>query len=53
MSNIKIYNCDCMEMLKNTPDSSIDLIITDPPYDVCCTGGVEIKDTRFLLWVQI
>ena len=28
-----------MEMLKNTPDSSIDLIITDPPYDVCCTGG--------------
>ena len=39
MSNIKIYNCDCMEMLKNTPDSSIDLIITDPPYEICCTGG--------------
>ena len=28
-----------MEMLKNTPDSSIDLIITDPPYEICCTGG--------------
>lgn len=39
MSNIKIYNQDCMEMLKNIPDNSIDLIITDPPYDVSCTGG--------------
>ena len=39
MSNIKIYNSDCMEMLKNIPDSSIDLIITDPPYDISCTGG--------------
>lgn len=39
MSSIKIYNCDCMEMLKKTPDSSIDLIITDPPYEICCTGG--------------
>ena len=39
MSSIKIYNCDCMEMLKNTPDSSIDLIITDPPYEIACTGG--------------
>ena len=39
MSSIKIYNCDCMEMLKNTPDSSIDLIITDPPYEISCTGG--------------
>lgn len=39
MSSIKIYNCDCMEMLKNTPDNSIDLIITDPPYEICCTGG--------------
>jgi site-specific DNA-methyltransferase (adenine-specific) len=28
-----------MEMLKNIPDSSIDLIITDPPYDISCTGG--------------
>lgn len=39
MSNIKIYNQDCMEMLKNIPDNSIDLIITDPPYDISCTGG--------------
>lgn len=39
MSNIKIYNQDCMEMLKNIPDNAIDLIITDPPYDISCTGG--------------
>lgn len=39
MSNIKIFNQDCMEMLKNIPDNSIDLIITDPPYEIACTGG--------------
>lgn len=37
--SIKIYNSDCMEMLGNLPDNSVDLIITDPPYDVACTGG--------------
>ena len=37
--SIKIYNSDCMEMLGNLPDNSVDLIITDPPYDVSCTGG--------------
>ena len=39
MSNIKIYNQDCMEMLKIMPDNSIDVISTDPPYDIACTGG--------------
>lgn len=24
---------DCLELLKNIPDKSIDLIVTDPPYD--------------------
>ena len=27
-----IYNCDCMEMLKEIKSESIDSIITDPPY---------------------
>ena len=29
----KIYNEDCYEAIKNIPDKSIDLIITDPPYE--------------------
>lgn len=28
----KIYNGDCLEMMKKLPDNSIDLIFTDPPY---------------------
>lgn len=29
---IKIYNCDCMDLLKQTPDKYYDLAIVDPPY---------------------
>lgn len=32
MSNIKLYQGDCLEMMKNIEDGSIDLILTDPPY---------------------
>ena len=28
----KLYNDDCLEKLKEIPDKSIDLILTDPPY---------------------
>ena len=31
----KIYNGDCLELIKEIPDGSIDLICTDPPY---CVG---------------
>lgn len=27
-----IYNCDCLVGMKDIPDESIDLIVTDPPY---------------------
>ena len=29
LENIKLYNGDCMEVMKTIPDNSIDLIITD------------------------
>lgn len=29
---IKLYNGDCLEVMKQIPDGSIDLIVTDPPY---------------------
>lgn len=35
----KIYNVDSYEAIKNIPDKSIDLIITDPPYQIDTTGG--------------
>ena len=27
-----IYNVDCYKAIKDIPDKSIDLIVTDPPY---------------------
>ena len=30
----KIYNEDCYEAIKKIPDKSIDLIVTDPPYEI-------------------
>ena len=34
----KIYNADCMQVMKSLPDESIDLICTDPPYKVTPKG---------------
>lgn len=33
MSKIEIFNEDCYQAIKKIPDKSIDLIITDPPYE--------------------
>jgi len=32
MSDIKLYQGDCLEVMKQIPDGSVDLILTDPPY---------------------
>lgn len=36
----KIYNDDCINILKQLPDKSIDLVLTDPPYLLDNHGGV-------------
>ena len=34
MSEIKLYNDDCIVAMKKVADKSIDLIVTDPPYNL-------------------
>jgi site-specific DNA-methyltransferase (adenine-specific) len=34
-----LYNMDCMELLKATPDKFYDLAIVDPPYGIGMGGG--------------
>lgn len=34
MSNIQLYNGDCLEIMKQIPDNSVDLILCDLPYGV-------------------
>lgn len=31
---MKLYHGDCLEMIKMVPDKSVDLVLTDPPYNV-------------------
>lgn len=35
----KIYNADCLEGMKQIPDGSVDLVVTDPPYILENSGG--------------
>ena len=39
---IKLLKGDCLELMKDIPDNSIDLIVTDPPYKLVA-GGVTGK----------
>lgn len=39
MSDIKLYNGDCLELMKSIPDESVNLILTDPPYKITARGN--------------
>lgn len=39
----KIYCMDCLEGMKQLDDKSVDLIVTDPPYNFIANGGGFIK----------
>ncbi len=42
-----IYNEDCYQAIKDIPDNSIDLIITDPPYKIeHLTGAGMLKEKQ-------
>lgn len=46
MSNIELMQGDCLELMKDIPDGSVDLIITSPPYNLGNThhtGGKRFK----------
>ena len=34
MSSINLLQGDCFELMKNIPDESIDMVLTDPPYGI-------------------
>jgi len=33
-TNIKLFQGDCLELMKRIPDDSINLVLTDPPYNI-------------------
>ena len=34
MNQIELWQGDCLELMKNIPDGSVDLVLTDPPYGI-------------------
>ena len=49
--NYKLLHGDCLERMKEIPDGSVDLILTDPPYEVITggrNGGVKGKPSGIL-----
>ena len=47
---MKLFNGDCLEVMQDIPDSSVDLIITSPPYEDISGAGYQAnkKDILFL-----
>ena len=54
---ISIYNCDCMELLKQTPDNYYSLALVDPPYGIGHSllsgekrGSKFVRTTKHVEW---
>jgi site-specific DNA-methyltransferase (adenine-specific) len=49
---IKLWKGDCLELMKNIPDSSVDLVLTDPPYGTTACKWDSIINLE-LMWKQL
>ncbi len=49
---MKLYNGDCLEVMKTIPDKSIDAIITDPPYGTTACKWDSVIPFG-LMWKQL
>ena len=41
--DVKLYQGDCLELMKDIPDGSVDMVLADPPYNI---GVVTKKDGK-------
>jgi len=46
----KVICGDCLEVIRNIPDKSIDLVITDPPYSVSQKGKIINRNIKHYKW---
>lgn len=49
---IKLLNGDCLELMKGIPDGSVDLILTDPPYQITSCKWDKLIPFD-LMWAQL
>ena len=48
----RLYQGDCLEVMKEIPDKSIDLVLTDPPYGTTACKWDTVIDLE-LMWEQL
>lgn len=51
----KLYNGDCLEVLRGLPDKSVDLVVTDPPYDlknINGGGSLSFKESTSISYIR-
>lgn len=56
----RIINADCMDILRELPDKSVDLVLTDPPYGIGAdkmlakkAGEKKENQKRYALFLRI
>ena len=52
MSEIKLYNGDCLEVMKGLPDNSVDCIIADIPYGTTACEWDSVIDLE-KMWAEL
>ena len=51
-SKVELHLGDCLELLKDIPDGSIDLVLTDPPYGTTACKWDSVIDFD-LMWAEL
>ena len=49
-NRVVVWQGDCLKWMKHIPDNSVDLVLTDPPYEIATSGGGLYKqdDKRYI-----
>ena len=53
MKKFELWQGDCLELMKNIPDGSVDLTVTSPPYDNLRTYNGNIEQWNFEKFKEI
>ena len=53
IGNATLYLGDCLELMRDIPDGSVDLTVTSPPYDNMRTYNGSLNDWTEAKWKAI